>query len=57
MTGCCGGLKAWHLYTHALQGGMGKGRKNKVLKLTAAKVNYIIREKPITSALKSLRKI
>jgi len=24
---------------------MGKGRKNKVLKLTAAKVNYIIREK------------
>jgi len=24
---------------------MGKGRKNKVLKLTAAKVNYIIRAK------------
>ena len=24
---------------------MGKGRKNKVLKLIAAKVNYIIREK------------
>ncbi len=53
----CRVLKAWHLYTQALQGGMGKGRKNKVLKLTAAKVNYIIREKPITPALKSLLKI
>ena len=41
----CRVLKAWHLYTHALQGGMGKGRKNKVLKLTAAKVKYIIRAK------------
>jgi hypothetical protein len=36
----CRVLKAWHLYTQALQGGMGKGRRNKVFKLTAAKVNY-----------------
>jgi len=41
----CRVLKAWHLYTQALFRGMGKGRKNKVLKLTAAKVKYIIRAK------------
>jgi putative transposase len=37
--------KAWHLYTHSLQYGMGKGRRNQVLKLTPAKVKYIIRSK------------
>ena len=41
----CRVLKAWHLYTHALQDGMVKGRRNKVLKLTPAKVKYIIRAK------------
>jgi hypothetical protein len=41
----CRVLEVWHLYTHALSKGMGKGRLNKVLKLTPAKVNYIIREK------------
>src|SRR5512136_2298474 len=41
----CRVLKAWHLYTHELQDGMVKGRANKVLKLTPAKVKYIIREK------------
>jgi hypothetical protein len=41
----CRVLKAWHLYTQALSKGMGKGRANKVLKLTAAKVKYIIRAK------------
>lgn len=41
----CRVLKVWHLYTRALSKGMGKGRVNKVLKLTPAKVNYIIREK------------
>jgi hypothetical protein len=29
----CRVLKAWHLYTQVLSSGMGKGRKNKVLKL------------------------
>jgi len=38
-------LTAWHLYTHALQDVMGKGRKNKVLKQTPAKIKYIIRAK------------
>jgi hypothetical protein len=47
-------LKARHLYTHALQDGMVKGRRNKVLKLTPAKVKYIIRAKPTTLAPKSL---
>jgi len=41
----CRVLKAWHLNTQALAGGMGKGRANKVLKLTPAKVKYIIRAK------------
>ena len=41
----CRVLKAWHLYTHPHQYGMGKGRRNKVLKLTPAKVKYIIRAK------------
>jgi hypothetical protein len=36
-------LKAWHIYIQALQGG--KGRWNIVLKLTADKDSYIIREK------------
>ena len=43
--GTCRVLKAWHLNTHALQDGMVKGRRNKVLKLTPAKVKYIIRAK------------
>jgi hypothetical protein len=42
------------IYTHALGYGMGKGRRNKVLKLTPAKVKYIIGQKPITSTPKSL---
>src|SRR5512137_2627065 len=41
----CRVLKAWHLNTHALQDSMVKGRRNKVLKLTPAKVKYIIRAK------------
>ena len=41
----CRVLKVWHLYTQALAGGMGKSRANKVLKLTPAKVKYIILEK------------
>ena len=41
----CRVLKAWHLYTRQLRYGMGKGRRNKVLRLTPAKVNYIIRAK------------
>ena len=41
----CRVLKAWHLYTHPHQHGMGKGRRNRVLKLTPAKVKYIIRAK------------
>ena len=41
----CRVLKAWHLYTRQLRYGMGKGRKNKVLKLTPAKVKYIIQAK------------
>jgi hypothetical protein len=36
---CCRVLKAWHLYTHALQDGMGKGRKNKVLKTDSCQEN------------------
>ena len=43
--GMCRVLKAWHLYTRSLPYGMVKGRKNKVLKLTPAKINYIIRSK------------
>ena len=38
----CRVLKAWHLYTRPLRYGMGKGRRNKVLKLTPAKIKYII---------------
>jgi transposase InsO family protein len=41
----CRVLKAWHLYTHLHLYGMGKGRRNKVLKLTPAKVKYIIQAK------------
>jgi len=41
----CRVLKAWHLYTRPLRYGMGKGRRNQVLKLTPAKVKYIIRAK------------
>lgn len=41
----CRVLKAWHLYTHPLRYGMGKGRRNKVLKLNPAKIKYIIRSK------------
>jgi hypothetical protein len=41
----CRVLKAWHLYTRSRRYGMGKGGKNKVLKLTPAKVKYIIRAK------------
>lgn len=41
----CRVLRAWHLYTRQLRSGMGKGRRNKVLKLTPAKVKCIIRAK------------
>jgi len=37
------------IYTHALQGGRGKGRKNKALKLTAAKVNLHNPRKSLTA--------
>lgn len=41
----CRVRKAWHLYTPPHRYGKGKGRRNKVLKLTPAKVKYIIRAK------------
>ena len=43
--GDCRVLKVWHLNTHPHQYGMGKCRRNRVLKLTSAKVKYIIRAK------------
>ena len=52
----CSVLKAWRLYTHALQDGMVKGRRNKVLKLTPAKVKYIIRAKTNNISSKTIAK-